>query len=115
MMTLLICLLLIGFVAAIAIGTQGREPDKQFEPVQIPVSISKRDRFIGRNLRRWEMQPKLIHFLREDLGIPAQQIRLGLRQVQQVPNQLPMVLWQYGLISLGQLEQVFDWLETAPL
>ena len=52
MMTLLICLLLIGFVAAIAIGTQGREPDTQFEPVQIPVSISERDRFIGRNLRR---------------------------------------------------------------
>ena len=95
MMTLLICLLLIGFVAAIAIGTQGREPDKQFEPVPIPVRISERDSFTGRNLRRWEMQPKLIHFLREDLGIPAQQIRLGTRILlsTKVTSLSPVTTW----------------------
>jgi hypothetical protein len=24
-----------------------------------------------------------------------------------------MTLWQYGLITLEQLEQIYDWLETA--
>ena len=59
------------------------------------------------------MQQPLINFLTEELGIPAQQVKLALRQVQSVPNQLPMALWQYGLISLGQLERIFEWLETA--
>jgi len=28
-------------------------------------------------------------------------------------NLLPMVLWQYGLITIEQLDQVFDWMEKA--
>jgi hypothetical protein len=24
-----------------------------------------------------------------------------------------MILWQYGLISLGQLDKIFDWLEAV--
>jgi hypothetical protein len=59
------------------------------------------------------MQEQLIDFLQEELSIPTDQIRLALRQAQPMPNQLPMMLWQYGLISLGQLERIFDWLETA--
>lgn len=27
-------------------------------------------------------------------------------------NHLPMILWQYGLITLEQLDLIFDWLET---
>lgn len=59
------------------------------------------------------MQKKLTKFLIEELGIPAPQISLALRKIPQTPNQLPMMLWQYGLINLGQLEQIFDWMETA--
>ncbi|AFY78610.1 MAG: DUF2949 domain-containing protein [Hydrococcus sp. C42_A2020_068] len=60
------------------------------------------------------MQKKLIHFLQEELKIPASAIALAISKVQQAPNQLTMLLWQYGLIDLGQLEQIFDdWLETA--
>ncbi|MBE9076494.1 DUF2949 domain-containing protein [Romeria aff. gracilis LEGE 07310] len=29
------------------------------------------------------------------------------------PGPLPMVLWQYGLVTISQLEQIYDWLETA--
>jgi hypothetical protein len=58
------------------------------------------------------MQQKLIHFLQTELGIPAEQIALALKQIQHSPHQLPMMLWQYGLITLGQLEQIFDWLEA---
>ena len=59
------------------------------------------------------MQQKLRKFLTEELGIAVSELNLAERLVQQMPNQLPMILWQYGLISLGQLEQIFDWLETA--
>jgi Protein of unknown function (DUF2949) len=59
------------------------------------------------------MQEKLIRFLLFELRISPEQIGLALRHVQQAPDQLPMSLWQYGLINTWQLEQIFDWLETA--
>jgi Protein of unknown function (DUF2949) len=56
---------------------------------------------------------QLIHFLQEDLAISTAAIAVALRHSQQDPGPLPMILWQYGLITLEQLEQVYDWLETA--
>ena len=61
------------------------------------------------------MQPQLINFLQEDLAIPADSIAIALRKCQQTPCQLPMILWQYGLITTQQLAQIFDWLETVSL
>ncbi|NJR66461.1 MAG: DUF2949 domain-containing protein [Leptolyngbyaceae cyanobacterium CRU_2_3] len=57
-------------------------------------------------------QSRLIQFLRDELAIPTTAIALALRQPEQ-SNNLPMVLWQYGLITLEQLDQIFDWMETA--
>lgn len=59
------------------------------------------------------MPEKLIQFLQQELGIPTEQVELAKRQVRQSPYQLPMVLWQYGLVDLWQLERIFDWLESA--
>jgi hypothetical protein len=59
------------------------------------------------------MQENLIRFLLFELRISPEQIELALRRVQQVQNQLPISLWQYGLINTWQLQQIFDWLETA--
>ncbi|ACK69512.1 conserved hypothetical protein [Gloeothece citriformis PCC 7424] len=59
------------------------------------------------------MQHKLRSFLTEELGLPIAEVTWAERQVQQMPNQLPMILWQYGLISLRQLDKILDWLETA--
>ena len=56
---------------------------------------------------------RLISFLQSELAIPADWITLAQRQGEQDPNLLPMILWQYGLVTLTQLEQVFDWLETV--
>lgn len=55
----------------------------------------------------------LIQFLQEDLAIPQDAIEVALRHCEQDPGPLPMVLWQYGLITLAQLEKVYDWLEAA--
>ena len=59
------------------------------------------------------MVEKLVQFLQLQLHIPLEQIELALRQVQRSPEQLPMVMWQYGLVDLWQLEQIFDWLESV--
>lgn len=56
-----------------------------------------------------------IRFLREELAIPSAAISLALRHQEESPSLLPMTLWQYGLISLEQLDRIFDWLEIAQL
>jgi len=45
-------------------------------------------------------------------ALSIDQINLALRNVQETPNQLPMILWQYGLINLEELDKIFDWLDT---
>ena len=47
------------------------------------------------------------------MAIPADAIALGLRRSASSPNLLPIVLWQYGLVTTHQLDQIFDWLETS--
>ena len=55
---------------------------------------------------------RLITFLQEELLIPTESIQIASRQ-DVTANLFPMVLWQYGLVSLEQLDKIFDWLETA--
>ena len=45
---------------------------------------------------------RLIHFLQEDLSISAASLAVALRHREQDPGPLPMILWQYGLITLEQ-------------
>ncbi len=56
----------------------------------------------------------LIEFLQNSLAIPKQDLQLALRYSKQDPNLLPIVLWQYGLVTSAQLNQIFDWLEQFP-
>ena len=59
------------------------------------------------------IQTKLIKFLQEELAVPATSIVLAMRHHQRDYDQLPIILWQYGLITIQQLDKIFDWLETA--
>lgn len=56
---------------------------------------------------------KLIYFLNDELAIPSASIDLAVRHHPDTPNLIPMILWQYGLVTLEQLDKIFDWLETA--
>jgi hypothetical protein len=56
---------------------------------------------------------RLIQFLKEELSIPESAIAIALRHQDFTPNLLPMILWQYGLITLHDLDRIFDWLEIA--
>ncbi|MCA1992928.1 MAG: DUF2949 domain-containing protein [Coleofasciculus sp. S288] len=56
---------------------------------------------------------QLLCFLQEELSLPAASIELAVRHHPDTPNLVPMILWQYGLVTLEQLDLIFDWLETA--
>ncbi len=56
---------------------------------------------------------RLINFLQEDLALSTASLDVALRHRDQDIGSLTMILWQYGLITLEQLDQIYDWLETV--
>ena len=54
---------------------------------------------------------KFIIFLQKELELSNSDIAVALRHRECDRTRLPMLLWQYGLIDLEQLERIFDWLE----
>ncbi|NCJ06110.1 DUF2949 domain-containing protein [Synechococcales cyanobacterium C] len=56
-------------------------------------------------------QDLLIEFLQTDLGLSAEVIAIATRKQETLISQIHITLWQYGLISLQQLNRIFDWLE----
>jgi Protein of unknown function (DUF2949) len=55
---------------------------------------------------------RLIHYLQQDLGITDAALALVSRQQQPSAIELPIVLWNHGLIDLEQLGFIFDWMES---
>ena len=56
----------------------------------------------------------LLQFLQRRLGLSPSALELGLRQAELEQAPLPIVLWSFGLLSLSQLEEVFDWQNSQP-
>lgn len=55
---------------------------------------------------------RLIQFLQDDLAVSSAEIDVLLRHPEQAHAPLHIILWQYGLITIQQLTQIFDWLEA---
>jgi len=55
----------------------------------------------------------LVAFLQDELSLSKPSIDMALKHSEQDPGPLPIILWQYGLITLEQLEQIYDWMEAA--
>ncbi|MES1022220.1 DUF2949 domain-containing protein [Gloeocapsa sp. BRSZ] len=55
---------------------------------------------------------EFIKFLLTELAISPADIGVMLRHHESDSAPLPMILWQYGLVSLDQLTQIFDWIEN---
>lgn len=55
---------------------------------------------------------RFIEFLRDDINIPPDSIAVARRSVEQNTELMPMVLWQYGLVTIEQLDRIYDWLES---
>jgi hypothetical protein len=57
--------------------------------------------------------PQFIEYLQQELGISATEIALANREQQPSMTELPIVLWNYGLIDLDKVGKIFDWMESA--
>lgn len=55
---------------------------------------------------------KFIRFLREELALSSESISTVERAVEQNPAPIPMILWQYGLVTLEELDRIYDWLHA---
>ena len=53
---------------------------------------------------------QFLNFLHNELELSSADIAIALRHQQMDNGPLPMLLWQYGLVNLEQLERIFDWL-----
>jgi hypothetical protein len=53
---------------------------------------------------------RLVSFIQSEFGVSTAEVKTALHHHDGL-TQLPMVLWQYGFITLSQLERLFDWLE----
>ncbi len=58
--------------------------------------------------------PVLLNYLQEELALSKESLDLALRRWEQSRGPLPIILWQYGLITLAELDQLYDWLEQHP-
>ena len=55
---------------------------------------------------------KFIKFLQEELALSTDSIAVVQRTVEQQYAPIPMILWQYGLVTLEELDRIYDWLHA---
>ena len=58
------------------------------------------------------LRSQFIHLLEADLLLPYESVSLALKHHIKDWNLLPKVLWKYGLATLNQVSDMFDWLEA---
>ncbi len=56
---------------------------------------------------------KFVRFLQEDLGLSKDALAIIQKSEHKITEPIPMVLWKYGLVTLEELDRIYDWLETA--
>ena len=54
----------------------------------------------------------LVDFLQTDCNLSQDAIAIAFRSPVLSSNQVPIALWQLGLISLDDVSRIFDWMET---
>lgn len=57
--------------------------------------------------------PRFLAYLKQNLGLSEAALEIAIRQQQPTTTELPIVLWNYGLITLEQVGQIFDWMAEA--
>ncbi|WP_017295052.1 DUF2949 domain-containing protein [Geminocystis herdmanii] len=56
---------------------------------------------------------RFVKFLQEEINLSQECIAIAQRNVDHNLGLIPMVLWQYGLVTIEQLDKIYDWLETS--
>lgn len=55
---------------------------------------------------------QFIKFLKEELALSSDSIEIVNRAIEVYPVPIPMILWQYGLVTLEELDCIYDWLHS---
>ena len=55
---------------------------------------------------------KFVTFLKEELALSNESLKIVDKAVEDMKAPIPMVLWQYGLITLEELDRIYDWLHS---
>ena len=55
---------------------------------------------------------KFITFLKEELAFSNDSLKIVDKAVEERVAPIPMVLWQYGLVTLEELDRIYDWLHS---
>ncbi len=58
------------------------------------------------------MSTEFTQFLQQELSVSSDDLAVVLNNRQQPGDPIPMLLWQYGLISRAQLQRIWDWLDA---
>jgi len=56
---------------------------------------------------------KFLNFLQNELALSSESIAVAQRHEEKYQGPLPMILWKYGLVTLEELDRIYDWLETV--
>ncbi|MGK7945484.1 MAG: DUF2949 domain-containing protein [Microcystaceae cyanobacterium] len=54
-----------------------------------------------------------VQFLQDDLALSKDCLAIAERSMEEQQGPLPMLLWQYGLVTLEELDRIYDWLEQV--
>ncbi|MGF1541663.1 MAG: DUF2949 domain-containing protein [Pleurocapsa sp.] len=54
---------------------------------------------------------ELEQFLQDELTISSKEIALVKQKQEELNAPIPMLLWQYGLVSRSGLDYIFNWME----
>ena len=54
-----------------------------------------------------------IQFLQDDLSMSQDALAIVEKAMKKNVEPLPMVLWKYGLVTLDELDRIYDWLDTV--
>jgi hypothetical protein len=57
--------------------------------------------------------PRFLAYLKHYMGLSEAALAIATRQQQPTTTELPIMLWNYGLITLEQLGEIFDWMAEA--
>lgn len=58
------------------------------------------------------LETQFINFLQDQLSLPIASISLALKHHAGDYTLLPITLWKYGLVTLDEVDSMFDWLEN---
>ncbi len=59
------------------------------------------------------LESQFLRFLETELSLPVDAIALALENHREDLSLLPITLWKYQLVTIGQVSSMFDWLATV--